>query len=222
MPVYNEEPTVYGIIKRVLAQSQVDMLLVIYDDSSDGSINEINRALSDFGKGRLMLIRSENRLGKGHAIKLGLEAAGKLFPDCIIIIQDADDEYFPEDYGKLLEKVDDSTPVFGSRQRNLGHKYFMGELATKVHTATFNLFYKQSISDINTCYKTFKLSMLKGKLPKENSWLLDMELPIMLSKNGYKIADVPVRYKGRTFKAGKKIGPKDGIKMWLYLMKPNR
>ena len=108
MPAYNEGKTIFNVIRRVLHQKTVDRLIVVYDKSEDGTLNEIKRAAANAGK-RCMLVYSREKRGKGHAVRQGLELVGKR---SIIIIQDADEEYYPEDYPKLLR-------AFGSGHRLL-------------------------------------------------------------------------------------------------------
>ncbi len=215
MPIYNEGKTAYGIIRRVLAQPMVDRLLIVYDASTDNTLEEIKRAMADEKGLRCTLIMSDKKMGKGHAIRQGMAQTD----GGIVIIQDADDEYYPEDYGKLLDALTDTHPVFGSRPRNEGKKYLMGVLATKVHTLVFNVLYGQSIRDMNAAYKVFKVAMLKGKELKEEGWQMDQEIATVLAKNGYKISSVDIRYKGRTFEEGKKISAKDGIDNLIYIIR---
>lgn len=216
MPVYNEGATVRRVIARVLKQKAVDALYVVYDQSSDNTLAEIRAAMKASGAAdRAFLIMSDAKKGKGHAVKQGMARIG----DGIVLIQDADEEYYPEDYQKLLAALTDSNPVFGSRKANTGHRYVLGSFATAVHTLAFNLLYGQSIKDINAAYKMFKVHMLKGRRLSEDGWQIDQELACVLAKNGYRIRSVPVRYKGRTFEEGKKIGPKAAIMNLLYIVK---
>ena len=214
MPAYNEGNTVYNIIKRVLKQTLVDTLIIIYDKSSDNTLSEIKKALAGAGR-RTMLVYSDAKKGKGHAVRLGMER----IKSGIVIIQDADDEYYPEDYRKMLASLGDKNPVFGYRKINNGHKYLLGELATQVHTSAFNLLYGQKLKDINAAYKIFKLDMLHGEKLKQDGWELDPEIAVKLSKNGYAIRSVSIRYKGRTFSEGKKIGVSGAIGILAYIIK---
>ncbi|MCL5092096.1 MAG: glycosyltransferase family 2 protein [Candidatus Marsarchaeota archaeon] len=214
MPVYNEGNTVYNIIKRVLKQKSVDTLIIIYDKSSDNTLSEIKRALAGAGR-KATIVYSDVKKGKGHAVRLGIER----IKGGIVIIQDADDEYYPEDYGKMLASLSDKNPVFGYRKINNGHKYLLGELATQAHTLTFNLLYGQKLKDINAAYKVFKLSMLHGERLRQDGWELDPEIAVKLSKNGYAIRSISIRYKGRTFSEGKKIGVSGAVGILAYIIK---
>ena len=188
MPAYNESKTIFNVIRRVLRQKSVDRLIIVYDRSEDGTIDEIKRALDGAGK-RCRLVYSREKRGKGHAVRQGLELVGKR---SIVIIQDADEEYYPEDYPKLLRTFGKGSPVFGVREGNSGHRYVLGDLATRVHTGTFNLLYKQRLKDINGAYKVFSPEMLKGRKLKQDGWPFDQELATRLAKNGYTIKQVGV------------------------------
>lgn len=214
MPVYNEGTTVYNIVKRVLGQKSVDNLIIIYDKSADNTLSEIKRALAGAGR-RATLVYSNAKKGKGHAVRQGMER----IKSGIVVIQDADDEYYPEDYGKMFASLTYKNPVFGYRKINSGHKYLLGELATQVHTLAFNLLYGQKLKDINAAYKIFKLDMLHGEKLKQDGWELDPEIAVKLAKNGYLIRSVSIRYKGRTFSEGKKIGASGAVGILVYIIK---
>ena len=214
MPAYNEGKTIFRVIRRVLRQKPVDRLIIVYDKSDDATLDEIKKAMSGAGK-RCRLVYSREKKGKGHAVRQGLELVGE---SSIVIIQDADEEYYPEDYPKLLRAFGSGSPVFGVRVGNSGHRYVLGDLATKVHTGTFNLLYRQKLKDINGAYKVFLPEMLKGYRLKQDGWPFDQELATRLAKNGYTIKQVGVRYKGRTFDEGKKIGPRGAIEDFFFIL----
>ena len=212
MPVYNEERTVSKMIRRVIAQRIVDALIVINDGSTDGTLSEIKRFSNDK---RISIIDCKENRGKGHAVRTGINKV----KNGIIIIQDADEEYHPEDYGALLEKLTDNTPVFGHRTRNLRHKYLLGAWAAGVHNILFNSLYGQHVRDMNAGYKVFNKEMLHGVTLREDGFEIDPEIAVALARNGYAIKDVPIRYSGRTFKEGKKIGARDAIGIAVFLIK---
>jgi glycosyltransferase involved in cell wall biosynthesis len=214
MPVYNEENTLEEIINRVLAQKMVDKLVIVDDYSKDKSRKIIEKAAKN-DKRISFLYNSENK-GKGYSVRRGLSE----IKSGIIIIQDADLEYYPEDYAKLLPKLNDNTIVLGTRMlgKNTGHKYVMAKIANAALTSTFNLLYGMKLTDINTCYKVFKVNMLKGVNLTEDGFLIEPQILIGLIKKGYNIAEVNIRYKGRTYKEGKKITAKDGIEQGLFMI----
>lgn len=214
LPAYNEGPTIYKIIRRVLKQRIADRILVVDDGSADNTVKEAKRA-AETATHTVKLIRIRQNMGKGHAVRRAIRAVN---PDDILILQDADEEYYPEDYKKLLNAFDGSGPVFGYRERNTGNQYALALFANNVHTWVFNTLYGQSIRDVNVCYKVFTRSMLKGRTLTQNGFAIEEELAVTLAKNGYKIQEVPIRYKGRTFGEGKKIGAKAAIEDLLFLI----
>lgn len=214
LPAYNEGSTIYRIIRRVLKQKEVDKILVVDDGSVDNTLEEAVRAAKT-ARGRIRLIRNGSNMGKGYSVRRAIEAVK---PDNIIILQDADEEYYPEDYRVLLKAFGGSGPVFGYRKRNQGNQYALALFANNVHTWFFNTLYNQSIRDVNVCYKVFKRSMLKGRTLTQNGFAIEEEIAVTLAKNGYRIKEVPIRYKGRTFSEGKKIGAKAAIGDLLFLI----
>ncbi|MGD0729076.1 MAG: glycosyltransferase family 2 protein [Candidatus Micrarchaeaceae archaeon] len=214
MPVYNEENTLQEIITRVLEQKVVDKLIIVNDSSKDKSL-DIIKNLSQKDK-RIIYITNKSNMGKGYSVRKGLE----LVKSGIVIIQDADLEYYPEDYGKMIPLLKEDTFVLGTRIRNnqKGHNYLLGAFVNSCLTAEFNLFYSTRMEDINTCYKVFKKEMISESELKQNGFLLDLEILMILIRKGYKMAEVNVRYTSRTFKEGKKITAKDAIKQFGFII----
>jgi glycosyltransferase involved in cell wall biosynthesis len=214
MPVYNEERTVSEIIRRVLAQKIVDRLIIVNDHSKDRSIDKIKSAAKR--DKRIVYLSNSRNMGKGFSVIRGI----KLVKNGIIIIQDADLEYFPEDYMRMLPKLNDSTIVLGTRMRGrqTGHEYGMAKAANSALTGLFNLLYGKQLTDMNTCYKVFKKDMLKGINLTKNDFLIEPEILIGLAKKNYNIVEVDIRYKGRTYEEGKKIKASDGIKQAFYMV----
>lgn len=214
MPVLNEEKTVGGVIQRVLHQGIVDRLIIVFDKrSTDNTLREIRKAIAKSGKCELVL--TDRSRGKGDSVRIGLSRVKR----GIVVIQDADEEYYPEDYPKLMAGVTSQNPVFGYRASNTGHQYLLGTTVSSLHTALFNLLFGQSVKDINAGYKIFTIGMLKGRKLRESGFELDIEVAATLAKNGYRIKNVPIRYKGRTYEEGKKIGASAAISMLLYILK---
>lgn len=214
MPVYEEGKTVYGVIRRVLAQKSVDRLIVVHDlRSKDNSLSEERRAAR--GSGRVSIITTGKSTGKGYSVRLGLDAVKK----GIVIIQDADEEYYPEDYPRLLSAFSRTSPVFGYRSVDYGSSYALGRAVSRLHNCFFNLLFGQSVRDVNAGYKVFEKRMLGRARLKGNGFDLDIEIAARLAKNGYRIASVPIRYKGRTFQEGKKIGASSAINLFFYILK---
>ncbi len=215
MPVYNEEKTLSEIIDRVLAQRMVDRLIIVDDHSKDISLKIIKDAARR--DKRVTCISNSSNTGKGYSVRRGISAVRS----GIIIIQDADLEYYPEEYGKLFREIKSDTFVMGTRTRRrqrAGHEYFLAKLANSVFTATFNILYGRNLTDINTCYKVFKKDMLKGVELKTDGFLIDMEILVNLVKKGYKAKEVDIRYSGRTYEEGKKITAVDAIDQGFFIV----
>jgi glycosyltransferase involved in cell wall biosynthesis len=214
IPVYNEANTLENLLKRVLTMNFVDQIFIADDGSSDGSFGIIKTMAKLHPK--ITYFSNKANRGKGYCVKkcIGNVKSG------IIIIQDADLEYYPEDYLRLLAKLGDGVVVYGTRMTRgqKGHRYRMAKLANAFLTSLFNLLYGQNITDINTCYKVFTKEMLGGIKLKEDRFLIEPEISVKLAKKGYRIKDVPIRYKGRTYREGKKIRALDGLKQAIYLI----
>lgn len=211
IPCYNEEKTIENVISQVeLNISQNTEIIVIDDFSSDGSV-EILKNIAN--SNRIKLIEKKLNEGKGSCIHIGLEQA----KGDIIIIQDADLEYSPSDYRKLLIPFEQANAdvVYGSRFLG-GGKYvrvhfFWHYLANKILTFLCNLFTNLNMTDMETGYKVFKRSAIEKINLKEKSFGFEPEVTIKLAKKKYKFFEVPISYNGRSYEEGKKIGLKDAF-----------
>ena len=211
IPCYNEEKTIENVISQVeLNISQNTEIIVIDDFSSDGSV-EILKNIAN--SNRIRLIEKKLNEGKGSCIHMGLEQA----KGDIIIIQDADLEYSPNDYRKLLIPFEQANAdvVYGSRFLG-GGKYvrvhfFWHYLANKILTFLCNLFTNLNMTDMETGYKVFKRSAIEKINLKEKSFGFEPEVTIKLAKKKYKFFEVPISYNGRSYEEGKKIGLKDAF-----------
>ena len=215
IPCFNENNTINKIIDRVIKSLEVynftNYEIIIVDDFSNDGTREKLKKLSIQDKLKVFY-HSEN-LGKGAAIKT---AIAQISGD-ITIIQDADLEYDPFDYNKLLLPFfeTDSDVVYGSRFLG-GGKYvrihfFWHFLANKILTFICNLFINLNLTDMETGYKVFKTSALKNIDLKENSFSFEPEVTIKFAKKKYKFYEVPISYNGRSYEEGKKIGLKDAF-----------
>ena len=215
IPCFNENNTINKIIDRVIKSLDVynfsNYEIVIVDDFSNDGTREKLKKLNIQDKIKVFY-HSEN-LGKGAAIKT---AIAQISGD-ITIIQDADLEYDPFDYNKLLLPFfeTDSDVVYGSRFLG-GGKYvrihfFWHYLANKILTFICNLFINLNLTDMETGYKVFKSSALKNIDLKENSFSFEPEVTIKFAKKKYKFYEVPISYNGRSYEEGKKIGLKDAF-----------
>lgn len=209
IPVYNEKDTVLKILEAVLA-AEVDKEIVVVDDGSTDGTREI--LVNNFSeRSNFQIIYHETNQGKGRAVRTGIAAAKGAY----ILIQDADLEYDPRDYKSLLETIQSSktSAVYGSRF--LGKKKvtsFWHKSVNVILTWLVNLFYGSKLTDMETCYKLFRASLIKRLNLQSDGFEIEVELTAKTLKLGEKILEVPISYKGRSFHEGKKIGWRDGVK----------
>ncbi len=214
IPCYNEENTISQVILKVetaIKKLELEYEIIVIDDNSNDKSLEI---VSEFhNQNRIKLLSHQKNFGKGAAINTGLKhVSGE-----IVIIQDADLEYDPEDYKKLLLpfRETDADVVYGSRFLG-GGKYvrihfFWHFLANKILTFLCNLMTNLNLTDMETGYKLFRTIYLNDINIKEKSFGFEPEITIKLSKKKLKFFEVPVTYNGRSYSEGKKIGLKDAF-----------
>jgi glycosyltransferase involved in cell wall biosynthesis len=215
MPLYNERWTVAEIISRVLAVPlQMDVEVVVVDDgSTDGSWEEVREiARRD---PRVRLIRHERNRGKGAAVRTAIEH----MTGDVAVIQDADLEYDPQDYLRLLEPILEgkAEAVFGSRFTGHSRRvlFFWHSLANSMITLFANMVNDTNLTDLETCYKMIRADVLKQLRLRGNTFTIEPELTCRLAQWGARIYEVPISYAGRTYAEGKKIGAIDGLKaLW--------
>lgn len=210
IPCYNEKHTIETITKKVIHSLKnyrfLNYEIFIIDDHSKDGTTDVLKDLSKEEK--INVYFHESNLGKGSAIQTAL----KYITGDIVIIQDADLEYDPSDYNKLLLPFFEANAdvVYGSRFLG-GGKYvrvhfFWHYLANKILTFICNLFINLNLTDMETGYKVFKTSALKNISLKEKTFSFEPEVTIKLSKKKYKFFEVPITYNGRSYQEGKKIG----------------
>ena len=222
IPVYNERRTIREIVTRVLAQhiEGVDVMeIVIVDDcSTDGSANII-RELHQAHPDHIHPILLEQNQGKGNAIATAIQAA----TGDIAIIQDADLEYDPADYGIVLQPIIEGSAdvVYGSRFADREERrvlYFRHTLANRVLTFISNWFTDLNLTDMETCYKAFRLQVAKTIPIRSKGFGIEPELTAKFAKRKLRIFEVPISYHGRTYAEGKKITWSDGLEaLWTIL-----
>ena len=215
IPCYNEKDTIEIILKRIVQNLKnykfLNYEILIVDDcSKDGTIQTLKKLGND---NKMIIHFHDENLGKGAAIQTAL----KNLTGDIVIIQDADLEYDPSDYHKLLTPFFEANAdvVYGSRFLG-GGKYsrvhfFWHYLANKILTFICNLFTNLNLTDMETGYKVFKSSALKSISLKEKTFSFEPEVTIKLSKKKFKFFEVPITYNGRSYDEGKKIGLKDAF-----------
>ncbi len=217
IPCYNEKDNIRTIVNRVLNSPIENKEIIVVDDySQDGTRdvleNDINSLVSK-------VVYHEVNLGKGAALRTGFaHASGD-----VVIIQDADLEYDPNDYVKCVKPIIDGEcdVCYGSRFLNQRAKgYRANQIANKVLTRISNLFTHQHLTDMETCYKCFRREIIQAVDIKENRFGFEPEITAKVTKMGIKIKEVPISYSPRTNEEGKKIGIKDGFRaiycIWKY------
>lgn len=212
IPVYNEARTVEEVIKQVEALKIDKEIIVVDDDSSDGSLDVLNRLVD---KNRIKLIKHDKNYGKGAAIKSGLKTAS----GDIIIIQDADLETNPEDFYRLIKPIEngETRVVFGYRTaKKPASVYWWGG---KTVSLTTRLLYGGNVNDVNNGYKVMTSDLWRDLDLKSDRFQICEEITAKLLKRKEKIIQIPTQYFPRTKSQGKKLGFKDGIVSILTLLK---
>lgn len=222
IPLYNEEEFISALLHRVLEAplpSGVDREIVVADDgSTDGSADRVEE-LASFYPGVIRLLRSSVNQGKGSALRRAIaEAKGEF-----CIIQDADLEYDPREYPKLLAPLLDgrADAVYGSRFSTAGERrvlYYWHSLANKYLTLACNMVADLNLTDMETCYKAFRTPLLKSIPLRSQRFGFEPEITIKLAKRQARIYETSISYSGRTYEEGKKIGLKDAFEaLWVIL-----
>ncbi len=215
MPAYNEAATIKKMVARVL-ESPFEKELIIVDDGSTDGTREILREIQD---PRIRVIAHERNRGKGAALRTGFAKA----QGDILIIQDADLEYHPRDFGTLIQPIldGDADVVYGSRFLGGPHRviYIWHYLGNWLINLTCNVLYNINLSDLETGYKAFTPAVLRSLNLKANSFAFEVEFTAKVVLGKFRIFETPVSYAGRTYAEGKKIGWRDGVIALLALVR---
>src|SRR3989344_6382540 len=220
MPVYNEDKTVEKIVNKVekIKIENVEKEIIIINDASKDKTAEILKRISKKYKNIKIFSHKTNK-GKGAAIRTGL----KYFMGDIIVIQDGDLEYNPEDFRKLIKPILEGKTkiVYGSRLlgEERGFNVFSHYIGNRVLSLLTTLLYFRRITDMETCYKMMTKDVIKSLNLKAKKFDFEPEVTAKIIRKGYKIIEIPIIYNCRSFKEGKKITWKDGIKALYILLK---
>ena len=225
IPVYNEVDTLGQVVRRVQAVGIEKEILIVDDASTDGSAEVAQRLAGEADN--VSALRHERNLGKGRALRTGFARATGDF----VIVQDADLEYDPADYLKLLNPLLEgkADAVYGSRfltaseHRVLYYRHYLGN---KLLTMLSNLATDLNLTDMESCYKVFRRDLLQSLVLEEDRFGFEPEITSKIAKAGARVYEVGISYHGRTYAEGKKIRPRDGIwALWCiakYCLKPLR
>ncbi|MDX1632047.1 MAG: glycosyltransferase [Thermoanaerobaculia bacterium] len=222
VPVYNERFLVRELLERVLAveiDGIRDLEVVVVDDGSTDGTREILEELARDEPRMRLFFQDENR-GKGAAVRRGIdEATGDL-----VVIQDADLEYDPRDYARLVRPFleDGADVVYGSRFLTGERRrvlYFRHTLGNRLITLLSNLFTDLNLTDVETCYKMFRAPLLKSIPIRSDDFAMEPEITAKVAKRRFRIFEVPISYVGRTYREGKKIGVRDLFKALYTIVK---
>ncbi len=218
IPVYNEVNTIRQILEQVRAvEIPYDKEIIVVDDDSTDGTREILADEEACNHDTRILYHRQNQ-GKGAAVRSGLETV----TGDVVIIQDADLEYDPRDYAKLLRPIEEgrSQVVYGSRF--LGeHKamYFWHSVGNKSLTLVTNILFDTTLTDMETCYKVFTADIARSLRLTSDRWGFDPEITAKILKQGHRIYEVPISYTGREFWEGKKISWRDGVTVLMTLVR---
>jgi glycosyltransferase involved in cell wall biosynthesis len=220
MPVYNEAATVAEVIKVLLLQRPVQQLVVVDDASTDGTWEKLQSVTN--GDARVTLVRHEQNQGKGAALRTGFARA--IAP--VVMVQDADLEYDPTEYHRLLAPIlsGKADVVFGSRFLGAGaHRvlYYWHSVGNNLLTTFSNMATDLNLSDMETCYKAFRREVIQKIKIEEDRFGFEPEITAKVAALKVRIYEVAISYYGRTYAEGKKIGWCDGFRALWCIIKYN-
>ena len=219
MPCYNEQRTILTLLKHVADSPWVREIIVV----DDGSTDDTRQILAGIDDPTVRVVLHERNQGKGAALRTGFRQATSEF----VIVQDADLEYDPNEFGDLLPPVldDKADVVFGSRfLSGRPHRvlYFWHSMGNRMLTLASNMFTGLNLSDMETCYKLFRREVLESITIEEDRFGFEPEITAKVAKGGWRIYEVGISYNGRTYADGKKIGGRDAVRAVYCIVRYSR
>lgn len=219
VPCFNEVSTVTDLLERVRSSPWVHEIIVIDDASTDGS-REVLEKVDDE---KVRVFYHPRNQGKGAALRTGFgHATGEY-----VVVQDADLEYDPAEYGILLAPLEDghAEVVYGSRfMGGRPHRvlHFWHAVGNRILTLASNMFTGLNLTDMETCYKVFRRDVIQSILVEEDRFGFEPEITAKVARGGWRVYEVGISYAGRTYSEGKKIGWRDGFRAMVCIIKYTR
>ncbi len=218
IPAYNEEKTIAVVLEKLCALEYVQQIIVVDDASAD----KTGEVVQNFKDERILYLRHEKNAGKTAALRTGFQS----IEGEIMIVQDADLEYDPDEIIYLMEPIweNKADVVYGSRfmtRKASRVLYFYHYLANKSLTFFSNLFTNKNMTDVETCYKAFRSFIIKDMPIKSSGFGFEIEVTANVSKTKARVFETPISYYGRTYEEGKKITMKDGFAALWYILRFN-
>jgi glycosyltransferase involved in cell wall biosynthesis len=216
MPCYNERATIEEVVERVLDSPWTEEVVIVDDGSTDGTRD----VLEKFTDPRIRVFLQDRNQGKGAALRRGFAEARAAY----VIVQDADLEYDPAEYGDLVQPLVDNKAdvVYGSRfLSGRPHRvlYFWHSVGNKGLTMASNMFTNLNLTDMETCYKVFRREVLESFTLEENRFGIEPEITAKIAAGRWRVYEIGISYSGRTYDEGKKIGWKDGVRAFYCIVR---